>query len=90
MSSGNRGRVHQTRASALKGKPSAITLPFPDLQTIPKELLAIWGIFQDSGGVALGPMLQEKFGIPVFINNDGDLFAFGEAIAGFLPRKQHA
>ena len=37
-----------------------------------------------SGGVALGPMLEDRFGIPVFINNDGDLFAFGEAIAG-LP-----
>ncbi len=31
-------------------------------------------------GVALGPFLEEKFGLPVFINNDGDLFAFG---AGF-------
>jgi glucokinase len=30
-------------------------------------------------------MLQEKFGIPAFINNDGDLFVYGEAIAGFLP-----
>src|SRR5690606_19349849 len=25
------------------------------------------------------------FGIPVFINNDGDLFTYGEAMAGFLP-----
>ena len=30
-------------------------------------------------------MLEEAFGIPVFINNDGDLFAFGEAISGLLP-----
>jgi glucokinase len=37
------------------------------------------------GGVALGPMLEDKFGIPVFINNDGALFVHGEAIAGFLP-----
>lgn len=37
------------------------------------------------GGVALGPMLEERFGLPVFINNDGDLFVYGEAIAGFLP-----
>ena len=27
------------------------------------------------GGVALGPMLAERFGLPTFINNDGDLFA---------------
>lgn len=37
------------------------------------------------GGVALGPMLEEHFGIPAYINNDGDLFAYGEAIAGLLP-----
>jgi glucokinase len=37
------------------------------------------------GGVALGPWLEEKFGLPVFINNDGDLFALGEALGGLLP-----
>lgn len=36
-------------------------------------------------GVALGPILQNEFGIPVFINNDGDLFAYGEALCGALP-----
>jgi glucokinase len=30
-------------------------------------------------------MLEERFRIPTFINNDGDLFVYGEAIAGFLP-----
>ena len=30
-------------------------------------------------------MLAERFQLPVLVNNDGDLFAFGEAIAGFLP-----
>lgn len=35
--------------------------------------------------VALGPMLEETFGLRTFINNDGDLFACGEAAAGFLP-----
>jgi glucokinase len=37
------------------------------------------------GGVALGPMLEKHFKVPVFINNDGDLFTFGEAFAGALP-----
>lgn len=37
------------------------------------------------GGIALGPYLEEKFKIPVFINNDGNLFAYGEALAGALP-----
>ena len=35
--------------------------------------------------LALGPMLEDRFGLPTFINNDGDLFAYGEAMAGFLP-----
>jgi glucokinase len=38
-----------------------------------------------NGGVPLGPMLEERFKIPVFINNDGNLFAYGEALAGILP-----
>lgn len=37
------------------------------------------------GGVPLGPALGDEFGLPVFISNDGDLFALGESIAGFLP-----
>jgi glucokinase len=31
-------------------------------------------------------MLEDRFGIPVFIHNDGDLFAYGEALGGFLPQ----
>jgi glucokinase len=31
-------------------------------------------------------MLEAEFGLPVFINNDGDLFAYGEAISGLLPQ----
>jgi glucokinase len=37
------------------------------------------------GGVPLGPLLEDHFHIPVFINNDGNLFAYGEALAGYLP-----
>ncbi|MDD4760188.1 MAG: ROK family protein [Bacteroidaceae bacterium] len=37
------------------------------------------------GGVALKAFLEKKFGIPVFINNDGNLFAYGEALSGMLP-----
>lgn len=70
----------------LTEEPIAISFAFPgpadynngiigDLENLPTF----------RGGVALGPMLAEKFGIPTFINNDGDLFVYGEAIAGFLP-----
>lgn len=37
------------------------------------------------GGVALGPHLEAAFGVPVAIQNDGSLFALGEALGGFLP-----
>src|SRR5690606_23751235 len=33
-----------------------------------------------NGGIALGPMLRHYFNLPVFISNDGDLFAYGEAM----------
>lgn len=37
-------------------------------------------------GVALGPFLSHRFGLPVYINNDGDLYALGEATGGILPQ----
>lgn len=72
--------------AALKTPPDAISFSFPG----PAEYeLGIIGDLQNipsfRGGVALGPMLEEIFQIPVFINNDGDLFAYGEAIGGLLP-----
>lgn len=36
------------------------------------------------GGVPLGPMLEARFKVPVYINNDGNLFASGVAHAGYL------
>lgn len=66
--------------------PVAISFAFPGPADYPNGIIGDLGNLTGfRGGVALGPMLEEKFGIPVFINNDGDLFAYGEAIAGFLP-----
>ena len=72
--------------SQLSQKPVAISFAFPG----PADYRA--GIIGDlpnfpsfRGGVALGPFLEANFGIPVFINNDGALFAYGEALAGMLP-----
>jgi len=68
-------------------KPSAISFAFPGPADYPAGIiggyLPNFPAFRD--GVALGPFLEERFGIPVFINNDGDLFAFGEALSGALP-----
>ncbi|MDO9510569.1 MAG: ROK family protein [Bacteroidales bacterium] len=71
---------------SLPQAPSAISFSFPG----PAEYeLGIIGDLANlpafRGGVALGPFLKKHFDLPVFINNDGDLFAYGEAIAGLLP-----
>jgi len=42
------------------------------------------------GGIPLKKMLENEFHIPVFINNDGDLFTLGEAIGGILPEVNKA
>lgn len=67
-------------------QPVAISFAFPGPADYPNGIIGDLGNLPAfRGGIALGPMLSEKFGIPTFINNDGDLFTYGEAIAGFLP-----
>ncbi len=71
---------------SLPQPPVAISFAFPGPSDYPNGIIGNLGNLPAfKGGVALGPMLEEEFGIPVFINNDGDLFAYGEAIAGLLP-----
>src|SRR5262249_50498517 len=66
--------------------PVAISFAFPGPADYPNGIIGDLGNLPAfRGGVALGPILQRKFGVPVFINNDGDLFTLGESIAGFLP-----
>jgi glucokinase len=72
--------------SACPEPPVAISFSFPGPADYPAGIIGdLPNLPAFRGGVALGPMLEAKFGLPVFINNDGDLFAYGEAIAGFLP-----
>lgn len=71
---------------SLPSAPVAISFAFPGPADYARGIIGDLGNLPCfRGGVALGPMLESKFGLPVFINNDGDLFAYGEAIAGFLP-----
>ena len=71
----------------LNEQPAAISFAFPGPADYPNGIiggyLPNFPSFRD--GVALGPFLEMTFGIPVFINNDGDLFAYGEALGGALP-----
>lgn len=73
--------------NAVGTAPDAISFAFPG----PADYIN--GVIGDlpnfpafRGGVALGPYLEMIFRLPVFINNDGNLFAYGEAYAGALPR----
>ncbi len=72
--------------------PVAISFAFPGpadyVNGIIGGYLPNFPSFRD--GVALGPFLARKFGMPVYINNDGDLFAYGEALAGKLPEINRA
>lgn len=70
----------------LEQDPVAISFAFPGPADYPNGIIDnVGNLPAFAGGVALGPFLEERFGIPVFINNDGDLFAYGEAICGLLP-----
>lgn len=66
--------------------PDAISFAFPGPADYKNGIIGDLPNFPAfRGGVALGPLLEEEFGLPVFINNDGNLFAYGEAYAGALP-----
>lgn len=74
-------------SEGLSEKPTAISFGFPGPADYSKGIIGnLENLPGFRGGVALGPMLEEEFQIPVFINNDGDLFAYGEATSGFLPK----
>jgi len=72
---------------SLGNSPVAISFAFPGPADYKNGIiggyLPNFPSFRD--GVALGPFLEDKFGLPVYINNDADLFTYGEAIAGALP-----
>jgi glucokinase len=68
------------------GSAAAISFAFPGPADYPAGIIGdLSNLPGFRGGVPLGPMLEERFGVPVFINNDGDLFTYGEALCGLLP-----
>lgn len=67
-------------------RAAALSFAFPGPADFPRGIIGDLGNLPAfRGGVALGPMLEDAFGVPVFINNDGDLFTYGEALGGLLP-----
>ncbi len=72
---------------SLDEKPVAISFAFPGPADYPHGIIGGYlpNFPSFRNGVALGPFLEHEFGLPVYINNDGDLFAYGEALCGALP-----
>ena len=77
----------RTIIDQLDERPAAISFAFPGPADYPNGIiggqLLNFPAFRE--GVALGPYLKKKFSMPVYINNDGDLYAYGEALGGVLP-----
>lgn len=70
----------------LETAPAAISFGFPGPADFENGIIGdLFNLPGFRGGVALAAMLREEFQVPVFINNDADLFAYGESIAGLLP-----
>lgn len=70
--------------------PVAISFAFPGPANYPEGIISNslpnFPAFANTEGFPLKDYLEDIFQIPVFINNDGDLYAFGEAHFGFLPK----
>lgn len=76
----------ETIRRQLPESPVAISFAFPGPADYPRGVVDnVGNLPAFRGGVPLGPMLEDRFGMPVFLNNDGDLFTYGEALSGFLP-----
>lgn len=71
--------------SKVDGSADAISFAFPGPADYPSGVIGdLENLPCFNGGIALGPMLEDKFDLPVFINNDGNLFTYGEAKGGLL------
>lgn len=76
----------QSITEQLTENPVAISFAFPGPSDYNNGIIGdLLNLPAFRGGIALKDMLEDKFHIPVFIQNDGDLYAYGEAIAGILP-----
>ncbi|MGZ4984492.1 MAG: ROK family protein [Chthoniobacterales bacterium] len=66
--------------------PIAISFGFPGPADYPNGVIGdLHRLPALRGGVPLAKLLEERLDLPVFINNDANLFAYGEAMAGLLP-----
>jgi glucokinase len=77
----------ETIQKKMDQQPSAISFAFPGPADYTHGVIGDLGNLPAfRGGVPLASFLENHFQVPVFINNDGNLFAYGEARAGFLDQ----
>lgn len=69
----------------LDSPPSAISFAFPAPADYFNGIIAGPRNLPGYKNVPLRAILEDRFSLPVFINNDGDLFTYGEAASGLLP-----
>lgn len=70
----------------IKKEPIAISFAFPGPADYENGVIGkLPNLIAFNEDFPLKAFLESKFDIPVFINNDGNLFAYGEALAGMLP-----
>jgi glucokinase len=71
---------------SIRQQPVAISFAFPGPADYHRGIIGdLNNLPAFRGGVPLKAILEDAFGLPVFINNDGDLYAYGEALGGILP-----
>jgi glucokinase len=70
----------------LKQQPVAISFAIPGptdyVNGVVGDLKNLPGF---RGGIPLGQILENRYQVPTYMNNDGDLYTYGEALGGFLP-----
>jgi len=70
----------------LKEPAVAISFAFPGPCDYPNGIVGdLANLPGFRGGVPIIALLEDAFGIPAYINNDGDLYTYGEALGGFPP-----
>lgn len=76
----------ETLRRELPAPPVAVSFAFPGPADYENGVIGDLPNFPAfRGGVPLAAYLERQLGLPVFINNDGNLFAYGEALSGALP-----
>lgn len=75
----------QRALESLNTPPSAISFAFPAPADYFHGIIVGPRNLPGYKNVPLAAILEDRLSLPVFINNDGDLFTYGEAAAGLLP-----